>query len=424
MIMIKEYRSLGESLYIETLDNGLKILVSVKPGFNSKTAFFAVNYGSVMQNFTLGEKLIKSPAGVAHFLEHKLFDNPDGSVDGAFALNGASPNAFTSYDMTAYHFDCTDNFDANLSTLLSFVMTPYFTEESVAKERGIIEQEIRMWEGRMSSVNLSNLYSCMYENHPVATPILGTKQSISEITADTLYTCHSAFYNPSNMALTVAGDVDPQAVFDAAGALTPAGFAEKALPDYGHPEVLAPIKSRVTKDADVSAPQLVFGCKVMPKEGSALLRASLVSEIALGAVFGKSSPFYTTLYKSGMIRAGFSSYIDYLPGTGMFLAGCESPEPDRVLESFAQTLQNIRENGIDKRDLLRVKAATYGYKLRSLESFDSICYDLADAAFCGYEPLSEFALFDSIDSDECSRFICDNILSDNLAVSVLMPKSN
>lgn len=213
----KQYPELDETLYRETLENGLTVLVVPRKGFTKKLAYFVTDFGSIHTDFRLGGKEYHAPAGVAHYLEHKMFDLPgDRDVSAEFAALGASTNAFTSYDMTAYFFPCTDHFDECLRLLLEFVSTPYFTEESVEKERGIIDQEIGMNEDAPDSVVFDNLMAAMYAVHPIRQPILGTSETIREITPEVLYTCHRAFYAPGNMLLCVVGDVDPESVASAA----------------------------------------------------------------------------------------------------------------------------------------------------------------------------------------------------------------
>ena len=205
-----DYPQIGETLYTETLPNGLTIRVVPKPGFRGCFAAFATNYGGACRRFTLDGKRFDTPAGVAHYLEHKMFDLPDGdNALNMLSANGADPNAFTGDDMTCYYFQCTENFEENLRLLLHFVSTPYFTEETVQKEQGIIAQEIRMGEDDPSQAILYQLLGQLYDHHPIRDHVAGTVESIAEITPELLYDCHRAFYAPSNMCLAVEGDVDP-----------------------------------------------------------------------------------------------------------------------------------------------------------------------------------------------------------------------
>ena len=206
--MTKNYSALHESMQTRTLANGLRICYLPKEGFSKTFAILATDFGSVDASFTFEGKRYDTPAGVAHFLEHKMFEDEDGNALQKFARTGASPNAFTSHTMTAYHFSCTDRFEENLKILLKFVFTPYFTDENVEKERGIINQEIRMVEDTPNWEVFVGAYEGLYRNHPVRVSIPGSEESISHITPELLYTCHRAFYSPKNMALVVCGTAD------------------------------------------------------------------------------------------------------------------------------------------------------------------------------------------------------------------------
>ncbi len=224
--MIKQhYPRIGESLYRETLSNGLEVMVVPRSNFAKNYAVFATRYGGMDMRFSVDGEWKDTPAGIAHYLEHKMFDTEEGNALQRLAQNGAEPNAFTGNGITAYYFDSTDHFLENLEILLSFVSVPYFTEESVEKERGIISQEIRMIEDNPDWQVYMELMQCLYENAPVRVPVAGTVESIGEITAETLYDCHKAFYAPGNMVLCVVGDVDPEEIVSLAEKILPKGKA-------------------------------------------------------------------------------------------------------------------------------------------------------------------------------------------------------
>ena len=217
----KEYPRIGESLYHGELVNSLHVYVDVKPEFSKIYAFFATNYGGMDMRFQLNGEWHDTPAGVAHFLEHKMFDTKDGNALQDLAANGASPNAFTSSAITGYYFESTEKFEENLKILLSFVSEPWFTPESVDKEQGIIGQEIRMIEDDPENQVFYGMMETLYVHNPIKVSIAGTVESISHITADTLYACHAAFYNPGNMVLCVAGNVDPERICEIAREILP-----------------------------------------------------------------------------------------------------------------------------------------------------------------------------------------------------------
>ena len=255
-----EYRSIGETLYSGELENGLKIFVIPKKGFNSFYAVFGTHYGGSMRRFEINGETIDTPAGVAHFLEHKMFDMPDGSnALNSLSESGADANAFTSTDMTCYHFSCTERFEENLRKLLTFVSTPYYTEETVQKEQGIIGQEIQMGDDSPGRQIYYDLLSLLYEHHPIRDAVVGTKESIAEITAKTLYDCHSVFYAPSNMVLCVEGDVEPERIAAIAEEILPKD--KKSIPhaDFGESEALVPAEKRKEREMPVAMPEFLIG---------------------------------------------------------------------------------------------------------------------------------------------------------------------
>ena len=209
------YEKLGETLYEYVHESGLKVLFVKKPGYNKKTAMFGTNYGSIDNVFKVqgSDKEIVVPDGIAHFLEHKLFEQEDGNMLDKFSKLGASPNAFTSFNQTVYYFSCADLFEENFRMLLSYVQNPWLTDENVEKEKGIIGQEIRMYEDNPNWRVFFNLLDCLYVNHPVKLDIAGSIESISKITKELLYDCYHTFYTPSNMVVVVVGDLVPEEVF-------------------------------------------------------------------------------------------------------------------------------------------------------------------------------------------------------------------
>lgn len=417
------FGNIGENLYTETLPNGLAIHVLPQPGFMRSFAMFATNYGGAMRRFELAGKVVDTPAGVAHFLEHKMFDMPDGT--NALSLlseSGASPNAWTSGGMTAYHFSSTRGFEENLRTLLRFVSTPYFTAESVAKEQGIIGQEIRMTEDSPYFCAYVGLMRCLYAHNPIRDSVTGTVESIAQISAETLYDCHRAFYAPSNMTLCVAGGVDPGSVSALARELLPQAAAPVPKPDFGPPEGPLPASTGFEKAMAVSAPQFMLGAKVAPApNGAALLRQQLVGSLALRCLMGRSSPFYTGLYAEGLLTNDFSADTDYAAGTATVIAGGESADPAKVLDRLAAAVEKIAKNGLDETVFARYRRAEYGAKLRSLELFEELCLDVAKGYFGGFCPLDAFAMLPAVDAGECAAYITETLAPEHLALSVITP---
>jgi predicted Zn-dependent peptidase len=419
----RAYESIGETLTTAVLPNGLGLSVVRKPGYAKSFALFATNYGGADRRFLLAGEWKDTPAGVAHFLEHKMFDTPDGgNALNVLSANGASPNAFTSQGMTAYHFESTSGFEENLRTLLHFVSVPWFTPESVAKEQGIIGQEIRMTEDSPDYAVYMGLMKSLYAANPVRDSVAGTVESISHITAQTLYDCHKVFYNPSNMALCVVGDVDPARILALAGEELPLAPGEVPGRDYGPAESPGPAEPRREAAMYVSAPLCLFGAKVVPAApGEARLRQILTGELALRCLLGQSSPFYTGLYAKGLLNRDFGFELDYSAGTATVLAGGESRDPEAVLAALSDLVESIAKNGLDSALFSRVKKALYGARIRELGSFSGLSVALAEGRFAGYCPLDAFEVLESIDDRACAAFLTEYLAGARLAMSVVKP---
>ena len=423
---VLEYPKVGETLYFDTLPNGLSLAVAVKPGYTRSYAAFTTNYGGADRRFRYGGDFIDTPMGVAHFLEHKMFDMPDGdNALSALAANGAQPNAYTSSGLTCYHFESTDHFYDNLRLLLRFVSTPYFTDESVAKEQGIIGQEIRMCDDSPDYVIYDELMRCLYDHHPIRDSVAGTVESIALITPETLYRCHSIFYNPGNMCLAVAGDVDPETVRAIAMELLPPEAGEVPGRDYGAPEGLEPAKPRFSKAMAVSAPQFIVGFKLTPGlTGDALLRQKLVSGVAINYLYSQSSPLYSRLYAEGLLNTDFFVDADSAAGTVTLLAGGESRDPEKVLSEMLSAAADAAENGLDPAYFSRVMRSGYGARVRALSSFSGLCASLTDGAFGLYNAMDAFAMTETITTEEIRAFIAENITPSRAAMSVITPMAS
>jgi len=405
------YPALGESIWHEVLPNGLPIYVNERPQFDKQFAFFAVNYGGMDFRFTApGGGRTDTPAGIAHFLEHKLFDTPDGgNALQIMAANGADNNAFTAPSLTAYYFEGTRGFPENLETLLSFVTTPHFTQESVDKEQGIIAQEIRMGDDDPDTAIYYMLLEAMYQNHPVRVRVAGSEDSIARITPDALYECHRAFYRPGNMVLCAAGSVNAREVVDLARRVLPAEGADLPRRDLGGEEPLEVVRHKVERAMEVSAPLFEIGFKGDPAPQGGVLRQRLVAELVSDALFSPSAPLYQQLYEQGLINDSFSSGCEIMPGCAFLSLGGESREPERVLECVLAETERVAREGLDPALWERQKKAAYGQAVRQLNSLESTCMDLAMGAFEGEDYLRFPEVYRSIeraDGEELVRRWC------------------
>ncbi len=420
----REFPGVGETLFSDVLPNGLKLFVVPKPGYAKSYAFFATNYGGADRRFQLSGEWIDTPAGVAHFLEHKMFDMPDGNALAVLSANGANPNASTGMAMTAYHFESTEGFYDNLDTLLRFVSTPYFTEESVQKEQGIIGQEIRMTEDSPGFVMYYDLLKCLLAVNPVRESVAGTVESIATITPQTLYDCHRIFYNPSNMALCVVGDVDPEKVKEAALRVLPAEAGELPVRDYGPEEAELPVQKRSEKRMEVAMPLFAIGGTFrLAEPGEKALRQRLTADLALSCLLGDSSPLFNRLYADGLINNQFDFDADYAGGIGVVTVSGESKDPDAVLQAVSEAAAQAAKNGLDEALFERIRRTDYGMRLRALGYFGDLAADLAEGCFAGYCALDAFAAAQEITAGEASAFLGAALRPEKLALSVIRPRA-
>ena len=419
-ILTKRFDNVGETLQTAVLDNGLRVCVVPKKGFSTFFACFGTYYGSVMRSFDLAGVRHDTPAGVAHYLEHKMFDMPDGdNALQSMTATGADPNAFTAYDETVYYFHCTEHFEENLRTLLRFVTTPYFTAETVEKEQGIIAQEIRMYDDEPDNAVYVDLMKLLYKSHPVRDDIAGTVESIAEIDAETLYACHRAFYTPGNMCLCVAGDVDAARVCGIAEEILGKEKGEVPRPVV-YEEDEAPEKLYTERVMSVSAPQFAIGAAFRPTEGD-VLRERIVARLAMRLLCGTSSPFYTRLYGEGVLNRNFFYGTDFPANTAQLTVSGESSDPRRVCDELLAEVDRISAEGFDADAFERAKRASLGSRLRGFEDFDSVCLSGFEAEGRGYCIFDAPAVLASVTAEECRAFLARVLTRERTVLSVVRP---
>ena len=420
---VLEYPRLGETLYRQTLSNGLRVMVVPRPGFTRKLAYFVTDFGAIHGEFELEGEKISAPAGIAHFLEHKMFDLPDGrDVSAEFAALGVGTNAFTSYDMTAYYISCTENFEPALKLLLEFVSTPYFTEGSVQKEMGIIDQEIGMYLDAPDSRVFELLTQGLYAEHPIRIPILGTGESIRRITPELLHQCHKAFYTPGNMLLCVVGDVDPERVRQ---------IAEEILGSEPRPvgkklrnwtETMERAVEKQTAQMEVAMPMFNLGFKCeYPGSGEAAIRQEMVGDLSAEALFGESSELYLRLYEEGLIDTSFGGGFETIDGMAMLLCSGDSDDAEAIRTAILEQAEKLSREGVTEEAFRRMKRSAFGRRIRDLDSFDSTCFRL-----CAYE-LSEYdyfrfpEIYEQIQREEIQEFLHRVVRAERCSLSVIEP---
>ena len=374
-----EFKQLDETLYYKQLENGLDVYILPKKGFSKTFVTFTTKYGSIDRSFVpIGEtEAVTVPDGIAHFLEHKMFEKEDGDVFQKFSEVGAQANAFTSFTRTAYLFSATDHLYKSTKTLLDFVQQPYFTEETVNKEKGIIGQEITMYDDMPDWRLYFGAIENMYHNHPVKIDIAGTIESIDGITADHLYTCYNTFYHPSNMLLFVIGAVDPVEMM----AFIEQDQSSKEFPEAAditrsfENEPTNVAKTESVLQMDVQKPKVYIGLKAKQTElsGEEMLKHELSVQIGLECLFGRASSFYTDIYEQGLIDESYSYDFSLEKGFGFALIGSDTANPDDLVRVIKEQLTKAEQGGLfTTEDVERIKRKKIGFFLRALNSLEFI----------------------------------------------------
>ena len=360
---IIENSKVQEKIYVEKLENGLTVMIIPKKGVQKKYVIWGTNYGSNDSKFVVpGEtKETEVAKGVAHFLEHKMFEQENGvnSLDALTAL-GVDANAYTTNDHTAYLFECTENFYPALDELMDYVQHPYFTDENVEKEKGIIGQEIMMYDDYPEWKVYLNALEAMYYEHPVKLDITGTIETISHIDKDILYKCYNTFYNPSNMAMVICGDFEPETLLEEIKKRLIDKKANGEIKRIYPEEKEEIVKQKIEQNMDVSQPLFTIGIKDKLAETKERVRKHITIEILLNMIIGKSSKLYKELYDEGIIYTVPSLDYEFARGYAHVLITGKSPEPEKVYEKFKETIAKMKEQPIDNSEFNRIKKRIYG----------------------------------------------------------------
>lgn len=428
MELKKSYNSItGETLYWGTHPSGLGIYIIPRKEYSGTYAIFGTRYGSVDSEFIVpGEtEPVQVPDGIAHYLEHKMFDQPDGSnVFDKFSKYGGNANAFTSFNITAYLFSATSHFEENLETLLDYVQSPYYTDETVAKEQGIIGQEIRMYDDNPGWQLFFNYINCLYNNHPVKKEIAGTVESISHITADYLYKCYNTFYNLSNMSIVITGnaDVDRTLEIIEKGIKKNEPFTEpikKIYPD--EPSHIA--SSYKEKKMAISSPMFMMGFKDtdVNMSGAELLKKNIEIQILLRMLLGKGSSIYKKLYDMNLINGTFSVDYTMQPDYGFTSAEGESKDPEKVYNIILDEIERIGKEGLDKDDFERAKKVMWGKYIRSHNDIEDYAVTFIQMLFMGIDYFNYYDVYKTVTYEETVKRFKQHFRRENAALSVIKP---
>lgn len=394
-----------ETVWSATLDNGLDVYVLPKEGFSKTFATFSTKYGSVDNHFAVGDEApVRVPDGIAHFLEHKMFEEPEGDVFAKFASNGASANAYTSFDRTVYLFSATGNIRENVTTLLDFVQNPYFTDDNVEKEKGIIGQEIKMYADQPDWRVYFGLIESMYQKHPVHIDIAGTIDSIREITKETLYQCYRTFYHPQNMSVFIVGGVDPKEMIElvkenqAAKPFKPQGDIRRLF----DPEPQAVKRKEHIIRLPVSIPKCLFGIKetAVGFVGEALLRRELATRLLFDMLFSPSSKLYQALYDERLITDSFGAEYNASEQYAFSVIGGDTRDPEALVARVREAVDEWKRTGISEDLFERTRRKKIGGFYRMFNSPEAIAGEFTKHRFRGTNVFDVLELYETITLDE------------------------
>ena len=419
--IVKNERTGEQYTYVKH-PTGLDIFIWKMEDYSTTHALFGTKYGSINTKFKTKDEpdFITVPNGIAHYLEHKLFENEDCDVFSLYAKTGASANAYTSFDKTCYLFSCTDNVYDSLEILLSFVQNPYFTEETVRKEQGIIGQEIRMYDDNAGWRVFFNMLGGLYHNHPVKIDIAGTVESIAQINADLLYKCYYTFYNLNNMVLSIAGNVDEDKVLE---------ICDKLLKNNSNPELETAFedepetvcKPEVVQKLEIAMPMFNIGFKAKPEKGIDAVRAEIETNFVLSLLADESSDFYKKLYDDGVINSSFSSEVFMGDGYFCSIFGGESRDPRLVRDKLIEEINRCKKEGLDEERFNIIKKSYYGALIRDLNDAEAIATVMINA---GMEKLSAFDVIETVAAvtfEDVEKRLEKQFNTDNVTISIIEP---
>lgn len=427
-MQIIENSKVKEKLYVEKLENGLTVMIMPKKNIQKKYMIWATNFGSIDNKFIApnDKEETNIPDGVAHFLEHKMFEQQNGtnSLDTLTAL-GVNANAYTTTDHTCYLFECTDNFYPAMDELMDYVQNPYFTDQNVEKEKGIIGQEIQMYDDYPSWAVYMNAMKCMYKNNPIIIDIAGSIESISKIDKEVLYKCYNTFYHPSNMVMCFAGDFEPEALIEEVKKrLKPTekhGEIKRIYPE--EPEQI--VKKENTQNMEVSMPIFVIGVKdVIDNKNctsSSIVKKHIAIEILLNMLIGKSSKLYKELYEAELITG--EPYLDYefsKQYAHVSITG-QSNNPKKVLEKLEAEIKQMKENDIDLAHFQRVKNMIYGNYVKEYDDVAEICRMFVGDYMKGINSFEYIEEYEQV-TPEYTKQVLEEVFKDDKTVLSIVEK--
>lgn len=423
-----ENKNIKEKCYMEKLENGLQVIIIPKKEIQKKYIIWATKFGSIDNTFidsTTGEKVV-IPDGVAHFLEHKMFEQKNG-VDSLYVLMalGLDANAYTTNDHTAYLFECTDHFYEGLDELMDYVQNPYFTDQNVEKEKGIIGQEIGMYDDDPGWQLYINAMDCLYEKNTIKVDTAGTVETISGINPEMLYKCYNTFYHPSNMVLTVAGDFEPEAILAEIKKRLKDNEVRGEITRIYPEEKLEINKKYAEKEMEVSLPLFMIGFKDNIKDKyNEVVKRHIAIEIILNMLIGKSSNLYNELYKEGYLLSQPDLEYEFGNEYSHVLIGGQSKNPQKVYEKIAEKIQEMRNNNINVQEFERIKKKIYGDYAVEYNNVADIGRMFTSDYIKGINSFEYMDKFEEIDAEYAKQVLKEIFTEDKMIMSVIKGKIN
>ena len=422
-----ENKNIKEKCYMEKLENGLQVIIIPKKEIQKKYIIWATKFGSIDNTFidsTTGEKVV-IPDGVAHFLEHKMFEQKNG-VDSLYVLMalGLDANAYTTNDHTAYLFECTDHFYEGLDELMDYVQNPYFTDQNVEKEKGIIGQEIGMYDDDPGWQLYINAMDCLYEKNPIKVDTAGTVETISGINPEMLYKCYNTFYHPSNMVLTVVGDFEPEAILAEIKKRLKDNEARGEITRIYPKEKLEINKKYAEKEMEVSLPLFMIGFKDNIKDKyNEVVKRHIAIEIILNMLIGKSSNLYNELYKEGYLLSQPDLEYEFGNEYSHVLIGGQSKNPQKVYEKIAEKIQEMKNNDINVQEFDRIKKKIYGDYAVEYNNVADIGRMFTSDYIKGINSFEYMDKFEEIDAEYAKQVLNEIFTEDKMIMSVIKGKN-
>ena len=417
-----ECKKIKEEAYIEKLENGMKVIIIPKHNLDKKYIIWGTHFGSIDNRFIMPKtnEEVFIPDGVAHFLEHKMFEQPDGtnSLDTLMAL-GLDANAYTTNNHTAYLFECTNNFYEGLDELMDYVQHPYFTDENVEKEKGIIGQEIKMYDDEPGWRLYMNALDCMYKDNPIKIDIAGSVESISKITPDVLYKCYNTFYNPSNMIMVVCGDFNPSEILNEIKSRLVQKEEQGEIKRI-YPEKEKGINKNYKEDTmEVSLPIFAIGYKDDEGINRDIVKKHIAIEILLNMIIGKSSEAYKELYEAGELLSVPDLDYEFAEQYAHILISGQSKNPNKIKQKIEEIVEKYKQKGLEEEHFNRIKKKTYGDYVVEYNSVGNIARMFLSDSMKNINSFDYIENFNEVTKEYVEEILKNVFKKDNLVMSVI-----